>query len=195
MGNAFLTRNPILPDDYFQAPEIDSFVRKLNEDVPYNLIENCDGQIHRRRSNVLGTQHDRRWQRRKSHSNPTAIDLVQCAKDANAMVTLLRKDGVEAYQFHDRTQSIVTIGSFDELGRELDVMEVLNTPRPILAVMDEYRAFNIDPQSCQSRKTSKWSRRVPVKCVDERFPFDIQPMPIAVPKTSKRSLYSAAMRR
>src|SRR5690606_8622704 len=30
MYNAFVTRNPMLPDSFTQAPEVDSFVRRLN---------------------------------------------------------------------------------------------------------------------------------------------------------------------
>ena len=30
MGNAFVTRNPMLPEQYFAAPQVDSFVHQLN---------------------------------------------------------------------------------------------------------------------------------------------------------------------
>ncbi|MFG0254897.1 MAG: hypothetical protein ACF787_07340, partial [Rhodopirellula sp. JB053] len=113
--------------------------------------------------------------------------------DANNMVALLRKDGIEAYQFHDRTKSVVTIGSFDSLGRELPNGGFEYSPE-ILRVMNEYRAFNLDPELAEHVK-QKTTQGVPVKCVAERFPFDIQPTPIAVPKVSKRSLYGAAIRR
>lgn len=192
MGNAFLTRNPMLPEDFFQAPEIDSFVRNLNEGVPHNLIDDCDGRFTVVVRTFSGYNTIVDGKKEKSFQ-PSGERLDQCAADANTMVGLLRKDGIEAYQFHDRTQSIVTIGSFDELGREI-ANGGFEYAAPILAVMDEYRAFNVDPHLANQVKRQT-TQGVPVKCVAERFPFDIQPMPIAVPKASKRSLYSAAMRR
>ena len=45
--------------------------------------------------------------------------LDKFAADADKMTRKLRSQGVEAYQFHDRSRSLVTIGSFDTLGREL----------------------------------------------------------------------------
>ena len=191
MGNAFLTRNPMLPDDYFQPPQLDAFVHKLNEGKPNTLIE-CDGKytvVVRTFSGfntiVDGTK-DKKFQ-------PSGERLDRCAADANNMVALLRRDGVEAYQYHDRTQSIVTIGSFEELGRELPGGG-FEYAAPILAVMNEYRAFNLDP-SLANHVKQKTTQGVPVKCVAQRYPFDIQPMPIAVPKVSKRSFYSSANRR
>lgn len=192
MGNAFLTRNPMLPEDFFQAPELDSFVRNLNEGIRHSLIDECDGRytvVVRTFSGfntIVDGKKDKSFQ-------PSGERLDQCAADANEMVALLRKEGVEAYQFHDRTQSVVTIGSFEELGRDLPDGG-FEYSRPILAVMNEYRAFNVDP-NLASHVKRQTTQGVPVKCVAERFPFDIQPMPIAVPKPSKRSLYSAAIRR
>ena len=43
MGNAFVTRNPILPQEYFETPEVDSFVHQLNDGVPNSLLT-CKGK-------------------------------------------------------------------------------------------------------------------------------------------------------
>ena len=43
MGHAFVTRNPILPEEYFAAPKVDSFVSQLNEGLKYSLLK-CDGK-------------------------------------------------------------------------------------------------------------------------------------------------------
>ncbi|MFG0286536.1 MAG: hypothetical protein ACF8CQ_00080 [Rhodopirellula sp. JB044] len=191
MGNAFLTRNPMLPDDYFRAPQVDSFVRRLNEDKPYNLLT-CEGKytVVVRTFSGFNTIVDGK---KEQAFIPNGERLERCGEDANNMVALLRKDGIEAYQFHDRTKSVVTIGSFDSLGRELPNGGFEYSPE-ILRVMNEYRAFNLDPELAEHVK-QKTTQGVPVKCVAERFPFDIQPTPIAVPKVSKRSLYGAAIRR
>ena len=40
MANAFATRNPMLPEDYFEAPVVDSFVSQLNEAFDaFNLLQ------------------------------------------------------------------------------------------------------------------------------------------------------------
>lgn len=192
MGNAFLTRNPMLPEDFFQAPEVDAFVRHLNEGKPHSLIDHCQGNytVVVRTFSGFNTIVDGK---KDKVFEPSGERLDRCAADAAEMVRLLRKEGVEAYQFHDRTQSIVTIGSFENLGRELPGGD-FEYDAPILAVMNEYRAFNIDANLADQVKRQT-TQGVPVKCVAERFPFDVQPMPIRVPKPSKRSLYSAAMGR
>ncbi|EMI43522.1 hypothetical protein [Rhodopirellula sp. SWK7] len=191
MGNAFLTRNPMLPDDYFQAPQVDSFVRRLNDDKPHSLLD-CKGKytVVVRTFSGFNTIVDGK---KEQSFIPNGDRLERCGADANRMVALLRADGIEAYQFHDRTKSVVTIGSFESLGRELPDGGFEYAPE-ILRVMNEYRAFNLDPKLAE-HVSQKTTQGIPVKCVAERFPFDIQPTPIAVPKVSKRSLYGAATRR
>ena len=45
--NAFTTRNPLLPDDFYKTPEVDRFVKKLNEEkkhAEFNLL-GCQGKF------------------------------------------------------------------------------------------------------------------------------------------------------
>lgn len=192
MGNAFLTRNPMLPADFFQSPQVDAFVRNLNEGKRHSLIDDCPGKytVVVRTFSGFNTIVDGK---KDKAFIPSGERLDQCGADADDMVRLLRKEGVEAYQFHDRTQSIVTIGSFDELGRDLPDGG-FEYAAPILRVMDEYRAFNVDPDLANQIKRQT-TQGVPVKCVAEKYPFDVQPMAIVVPKANKRSLYSATLGR
>jgi hypothetical protein len=191
MGNAFLTRNPMLPDDYFQAPQVDAFVRSLNDNKPHSLL-NCDGKYtvvvrtFAGFNTIVDGKKDKEFE-------PNSKRLLQCGVDANRMVALMRAEGIEAYEFHDRTKSIVTVGSFETLGRELPDNGFEYAPE-ILRVMNEYRAFNLDPKLAEHVK-QKTTQGVPVKCVAEQFPYDVEPLPIAVPKASKRSLYGAALGR
>jgi len=190
MASAFVTRNPMLPEDYFQPPQVDSFVAKLNEDMTHSLLE-CQGKytvvvrtFEGLGAIVSGTD--------EGKFQPSIKRLDECAAQAQKMTAFLRKEGHEAYQFHDRTKSIVTIGSFDTLGRELPGGRFQYDPG-ILAVMNEFRAFNVDPKIAAqvSRKTS--TAGMAAKHI-KNIPFDVQPTPIAVPKVSKRSLYSAMRR-
>jgi len=190
MSSAFLTRNPLLPEDFFKNAEVDSFVRSLNDDKPFSLLSN-EGTytVVVRTFSGFNTIVDGK---KDLAFKPSGKRLLQCGVDAHNMVKLMRKEGIEAYEFHDRTQSVVTVGSFESLGRDLPNGGFEYAP-DILRVMNEYRAFNVDPKLA-SHVQQKTTQGMPVKCVAERFPFDIQPMPIAVPKASKRSFYGATRR-
>ncbi|EGF27339.1 hypothetical protein [Rhodopirellula baltica] len=190
MGSAFLTRNPMLPDDFSHAPEVDSFVRKLNEDKQFNLLE-CDGKF----TVVVRTFEGYKTivdGKKEKNFQPNINRLDRMAMDANKMVVALRKEGQEAYQYHDRTRSIVTIGSFETLGYDLPDGGFEYAPE-IQAIMSNYRAFNVDP-SIANQVKSKTNDGLAAKHI-ENIPFDVQPTPIRIPKASKRSFYSAAVGR
>ncbi|WP_442510909.1 hypothetical protein SH528x_002559 [Novipirellula sp. SH528] len=186
MANAFVTSNPMLPEEYYSAPEVDSFVQQLNEDKSHSLLT-CKGKytVVVATFEGLGTIVDGH---KEKDFVPSGKRLDKMASDAAKMVAELRNDGIEAYQFHDRTRSLVTIGSFPELGRPLPDGNFEYAPE-IRRVMETYRAFN-----------SQKARYVPERngvAVHHAamIPFDVNPAPIAVPRTSKRSLYSAALGR
>lgn len=190
MGNAFLTRNPMLPQDYFQAPDVDSFVRSLNDDKPNSLL-NCKGRYTVVVRTFTGFSTIVDGKKEKGYT-PSAERMEKCGRDAHEMTALLRAEGVEAYEFHDRNQSVVTIGSFNSLGKELPGGGFEYLPE-IQRIMSQYRAFNVDPKLADHIK-HQTSQGVPVNCVAEKYPFDVEPLPIAVPKVSKRSLYGARSR-
>ena len=183
MFNAFVTRNPLLPEDYFQAPQVDSFVHQLNEDKQHSLLE-CDGKytVVVRTFEGYGTIVDGK---REKEFEPSIKRLDRFAADAAKMVKALRRQGEEAYQFHDRHCSRVTVGSFDTLGRELPDGGFEYAPE-IRRVMQKYNALNSDK-----------ARRVPGKegiaaNHAAMIPFDVEPTPIAVPRVSRKSLYRSA---
>ncbi|TWU24194.1 hypothetical protein Pla52o_21200 [Novipirellula galeiformis] len=186
MANAFVTRNPMLPEDYFDAPEVDSFVQQLNEGKDYSLLS-CKGKytVVVATFEGLGTIVDGH---KEKNFTPSGKRLDKMAADAGKMAAELRKQGIEAYQFHDRTRSLVTIGSFPSLGRELPDAKFEYDPE-IRRVMETYRAFN-----SQKARYVPGHNGVAVHHA-ALIPFDVNPVPIAVPRTSKRSLYSSALGR
>ena len=109
-------------------------------------------------------------------------DKLELAADrAHRLTTALRKQGVEAYEFHDRYESIVTVGSFDNEGTELPDGRVEINPG-IFRVMEKYRA---KPQQLPGRNE--------VGLVPQRvngIPLDIQPLPMRVPRQSIGSAYA-----
>jgi hypothetical protein len=101
--------------------------------------------------------------------------LAEAATKANQLARALRQKGYEAYEFHDRHASIVTVGSFDTAG----------TPRPdgklemnptMLRVI---QVFGPDPLTGRPKTFDS-----PV------IPFDLQPTPVVVPQRSVASDYA-----
>lgn len=178
LGGAFATTNPMLPEEFFSAPEVDSFVMELNNQVEFSLLNNPGRYtVVVRTFAGLGAIMNGT---KDSEFTPSSQRMDSCAENADKMVRELRKQGVEAYQFHDRTRSLVTIGSFDALGRQLP-NGGFEYDAAIRQIMQKYCAGN------QSSPT-QFGPGIAANHVAS-IPYDVQPTPIAVPKKSKRSLY------
>ena len=179
MSNAFVTRNPMLPEEFFAAPQVDSFVQQLNEGNEFSLLK-CKGRytVVVRTFEGLGTFVDGK---KDKEFVPSIERLDKFAVAANKMVKELRKKGEEAYEFHDRHRSLVTVGSFDHLGREMPGGGFEYSPE-IREVMKKYSAFNN-----QHARSINGSQAVAAHHI-AMIPFDVQPKPIAIPKKSKRGL-------
>ncbi|KAA5541431.1 hypothetical protein FYK55_17860 [Roseiconus nitratireducens] len=186
MSAAFVTRNPMLPESFFQQPEVDSFVQQLNEDKEFSLLES-DGKftVIVRTFDGCGTIVGAKNQ---DKFIPSAERMDKFAAQADKMVRELRKQGEKAYQYHDRHKSIVTIGSFESLGRELPGGGFEYAPE-IRRVMNQYSALNASKSRQVPGRQGVTANHIAM------IPFDVQPTPIAVPRASKRSLYSATIGR
>ncbi|HEV3416441.1 MAG TPA: hypothetical protein VG056_06500, partial [Pirellulales bacterium] len=125
LASAFMTTNPLLPKEYF-APKagIDKFVLDLNKGIDYSLLD-CKGRYSVKIATFTGkVVIDQRKITEIEHGKDIIprdkVDetdpLVYATKKAHALTESLRKTGVEAYEFHDRFSSVVTIGSFNSVG-------------------------------------------------------------------------------
>jgi hypothetical protein len=135
MAQAFLTRNPLLPREYFVPKGVDPFVAKMNEGVDHSLLD-CPGRQTIRIATFRGktilqtsatpTQNSKSFWggKKKVDTNP----LVEAAENAHLLTKELRDHGWEAYEFHDRMESIVTIGSFAEVTQRLHDGRVVVIP-------------------------------------------------------------------
>jgi hypothetical protein len=65
------------------------------------------------------------WGGKKKHDDSP---LVEAAENAHLLTKELRSHGFEAYEFHDRTESIVTIGSFASATQQLPDGRVVAIP-------------------------------------------------------------------
>lgn len=186
----FLTRNPLLPDDFFQTPRVDSFVEQLNrqEWIQHSLLD-CPGRFTVRVATFRGSDVVTVANKAVHNTKSPTTALDRAASKANKMTTSLRRRGVEAYEFHDRHGSYVAIGSFDSLGNESSNGQFQYDLR-ILSVLQQFCGYREvvakDPLTGSVAKT--WSLNS-----EDRIPFDIEGKPIAVPRSSTSQIYGGSL--
>jgi hypothetical protein len=190
MGAAFVTRNPLLPDDYFEAPKVDAFVANLNKEVEHSLLD-CPGKFTVRVASFTGREvTDFGNGSQASKMNEQATDeLDRAAYRAHQLTVALRKKGVEAYEFHDRFGSYVMIGSFDSLGQELTSGQFQYNPG-IVSISQQWCGYRVvdakDPTTGAVAKTTSLNSL-------DKIPFDIEGKPMAVPRLATSNLYSGSL--
>ncbi len=183
MGNAFVTRNPLLPEEYFAPKGLDPFIVELNRGVKYSLLK-CPGKYTVKVASFRGvesmkpTEFDQLAGKAfktgdEQYKGMAKIDIA--ADKAARLTKALRDKGVEAYEFHDRTESMVCIGSFDSVGDPRDDGKIEINPG-IHRLMETYGPEKrFVPGQTQAYLQPRFL---------EGIPFDPQPLPVVVPKQS-----------
>lgn len=189
MGSAFATRNPLLPDEYFTAKGVDEFVAKLNRGVEYSLLDN-PGRFTVRVATFRGATSINQREIAELERSSKFTDKLEVAADkAHRLTVALRKQKVEAYEFHDRTESIVTIGSFesegspavDKNGQPLRDGSIEINPQ-MLQIIQRYKA--VQTQLPGRQLVGMQPRTL------GGVAFDVQPIPIQVPRRSLAADYT-----
>jgi hypothetical protein len=186
MGSAFATRNPLLPEEYFVAKGLDPFVVEMNKDLPYSLL-NCKGRYTVRVATFRGVDTMDPTKFESLTQKPRRMSKIdEAAEKASELCLVLRKKGVEAYEFHDRTESIVTIGSFDEVGQpRLDGKTEINPA--VLRIMKQYGP--VERPKPGTNEVEIYARTM--KGIRYReIRFDPQPLPVEVPRQSIAAAYN-----
>ena len=93
--------------------------------------------------------------------------LEEAAVKAHDLTLALRQKGYEAYEFHDRFASMVTVGSFDSPGTRRPDGKIEINPKAHQII----KTFGPDPLTGQPREILG-------------IPFDVQPVIVVVPKRS-----------
>jgi hypothetical protein len=135
MGQAFFTRNPLLPREYFVPKGVDPFVAKMNEGVKHSLLD-CPGaytiRVARFRGKTILQPNDKEEPSRKSLWSRQKVEednpLIEAAENAHLLTEELRAHGWEAYEFHDRNESVVTIGAFAQVAQQLPDGRMMPAP-------------------------------------------------------------------
>ena len=189
LGHAFVTRNPVLPDSFFTPKGLDEFVLGMNKNVEHNLLD-CPGRYSVRiatfRGNVVIDQRtvdDIQTGRREFNSR-----LDEAIEKAHRMTLALRERGVEAYEFHDRYESVVTVGSFNTVGMPRADGKIEIDP----AVHRVIKAFSPVKQPLKDGYGRQLAGLKPRMVAN--IPCDVQPVPVEVPRRSVGRDYASSHR-
>lgn len=184
MGSAFVTRNPLLPKEFFVAKGIEPLVLDMNKDLAHSLLK-CPGKYTVRVASFRGvdTMKPAEFERLTTQSRKMA-KIDEAALKASRLCAALREKGVEAYEFHDRTESIVTIGSFNSVGEPRPDGKTEINPA-LHKVMQEYGPVEkAKPGTDQIEMYARVEKTSGIR-------FDAQPMPVEVPRQSIAAAYNA----
>lgn len=179
LGQAFITRNPLLPDEYFTPKGVDKLVASMNEGVTNSLLD-CPGEYTVRVATFRGAvtiDQDEIKRLEETNALPSS-KLAQAADKAHRLTELLRAKGVEAYEFHDRHESIVTVGNFATVGSPRQDGKIEINP----AMYKVIEKFSPRQQAVPSSGSQPMAGLVPLAMGG--IPFDIQPLPVKVPRRS-----------
>jgi hypothetical protein len=114
LNKAFLTRNPMLSPEQLAQKSRDPLLLKLNTGHQNSLYEN-KGRFSLivasfyGNSQVKPAKFEKFDQKQQANSN---ISLENAAKESELLCAAMRKQGHEAYIYHERFRSVVTVGSF-----------------------------------------------------------------------------------
>jgi hypothetical protein len=203
LGRAFITRNPLLPPDQFAKQTLDPFVVELNQGVPYSLLENPAQYtvvVATYRGAAAYSEQDFEKSVKKSFASNQDAQIDKAAKDATLLVEELRRQKVEAYIFHDRHESLVTVGAFNDIGNEEADGHIELQPA-IAAVIKKFEAqkssltgaTSTNPEiQLASNQVGLIPKTYTVKTSDGRkhtLTLDVSPRLIQVPRRSIADVY------
>ena len=184
LASSFVSTNPLLPSEYFVPKGIDNFVLEMNKHVPHSLLD-CPGRYTVRVATFTGHSIilDKKRQEAIDRGAVPKSYLEDAAKNAHTLTEAMRKQGVKAYEYHDRTSSIVCVGSFDAVGTRRDDGKIDINPA-VLTLMRQYAAdTKVEPGKTPEAGKQKTLAGVP---------FDVQPLPIEVPRRNLSNAYTRA---
>lgn len=176
MGHAFVVRNPLVPKEYFTSAGIDPLVLEMNKNVKHGLLD-CPGkytvQVATFKGNVFIKPEEIEA---VENGKQVQSKLAEAADKAHTLTEALREKGWEAYEFHDRYASIVTVGSFDSVGTPRADGKIEINPRINMILQTFSGAPTSGPVPAGTLPTQVKSLL--------GIPFDVQPIIVQVPRRS-----------
>lgn len=174
LGRAFATMNPLGDAPYREEGVVDNFVAQMN-DTKYSLLSN-PGKYTVKVATFVGYDEwnaEKIEQRIRDNDMADAANrLLKAAEKADKLCAALREADHEAYVFHDRTESVVTVGSFDKCGEPRDDGKIEINPA-VYKVLKEFEAKPVPgAQGTGAMMPKKFGGIV----------CDAHPIPVAVPR-------------
>lgn len=181
LGRAFLVPNPLLPREYFVPKGPDKLTLEMNRGVQYSLLD-CPGKYTVKVASFTGAVLvDQKKIKEAEQGKPVESRLADAADKAHRLTMALRKQGIEAYEFHDRYSSLVTVGSFHSVGSPRQDGKIEMNPE-ILKIIETYAA---PKAGAAGRPGSVQARTL------EGIAFDTQPMLVETPQSYVSNAYEA----
>jgi hypothetical protein len=172
MNHAFIAPNPLVPKGEIVPRGLDPLVVKMNKGIKHSLL-NCPGkytvQVAHFTGKVIVDQQE--IQRIEKGKRMKQSRLDEAAEKAHKLAKALRLKGWEAYEFHDRYASLVTVGSFESAGTPRRDGKIEINPK-IHRIMESFKG-----------KQPATGGPVAAQLV-VGIPLDLQPIPVRVPKQS-----------
>jgi len=199
LGSAFLMANPMLPEEYFKKESVDKLVVKMNKGVKHSLLKNPGvysvrvASFQGESSFDIGTIEAKKREFKLMKKNKQSIresKLVEAAKKAHILTVEFRKLGVEAYEFHDRCESYVCVGSFDWVAREDGSGKRIQNPE----VAETIKKYRGEPQTLPNLPPGYQPYVLP-SLVGKKITCDVQPIPVLIPKVAHQSKASRLLNR
>jgi len=183
---AFLIPNPTLPEEFFSGDGVDHFILNLNKKAKYSLLD-CPKPYSVRVATFRGDvsfnlqeieEKKKEFSLKRVLGGGVKSKLAIAAEKASQLTEVLRKQyNVEAYEFHDRHESYVCVGSFDWVGKpRTDGKQEINPY--VLKVMETYKAYDANIPGLSGLLQPRSLPGLP------KITFDMQPIGVKVPRIS-----------
>jgi hypothetical protein len=180
MGHAFITANPLIPQEYFAPKGLDKLVIDMNKGIKHSLLE-CKGKYTVKVATFTGkVVIDQKKIKQIESGADFESDLDKAADKAHKLCEVLRKEGAEAYEFHDRYQSIVTIGSFNSVGTPRADGKIEINP----AMFRIIQTYGAETQVTAGQSQPNVGKPKVRTYKGDRLVLDLSPIPVEVPKRS-----------
>lgn len=182
MRNAFATRNPMVPREATAPKGLDPMLIEWNKGVKYSLLDN-PGKYTVRVASFRGQVviDQKKIHQIESNQLDTEGRIDSTDEKAEALARILRKKhNIEAWVYHDHHESIVTVGSFDQIGNKLRDGTIDLLPE----VARYIEMFGPTKQSLGGQNGVALAGVQPKAIENGKFVFDIAPLPVLVPRKS-----------
>ena len=184
---AFVTTNPLLPETYYQPKGVDQFIVKMNQGVEFSLLENPARytlRVATFNGNVVIDPNQ--LQEITEQGGKMKSRLMAAAEKAHETTVFLRAKGYEAYEYHDRHSSIVTIGGYESMGRQDAAGRLVYSPE----IQQKIALFSAKRHK---NKDGSLGPYLPEKIGTLKLYLDAEPGIIEVPRRSYGSDYARSM--